>query len=104
MRVRFPCFVLESVRDEQRLTGLHDGLAIRSRIESARLARISFGLLETKTLMWGGSTRIMEAEGTCMISARRFTNSCHFRTISGGTSVECAALELRSCGSEAVPR
>src|SRR5258706_678538 len=43
MRVRFPCFVLESVRDEQRLTGLHDGLAIRSRIESARLARISFG-------------------------------------------------------------
>src|SRR6478736_7632782 len=43
MRVRFPCFVLASVRDEQRLTGLHDGLAIRSRIESARLARISFG-------------------------------------------------------------
>src|SRR6478672_103580 len=43
MRVRSPCFVLESVRDEQRLTGLHDGLAIRSRIESARLARISFG-------------------------------------------------------------
>jgi hypothetical protein len=43
MRVRFPYFVLESVRDEQRLTGLHDGLAIRSRIESARLARISFG-------------------------------------------------------------
>src|SRR5712691_8971234 len=43
MRVRFPCFVLESVRDEQRPTGLHDGLAIRSRIESARLARISFG-------------------------------------------------------------
>jgi hypothetical protein len=43
MRVRFPGFVLASVRDEQRLTGLHDGLAIRSRIESARLARISFG-------------------------------------------------------------
>src|ERR1700745_159806 len=43
MRVRFPGFVLESVRDEQRLTDLHDGLAIRSRIESARLARISFG-------------------------------------------------------------
>src|SRR5882757_8052922 len=43
MRVRFPCFVFESVRDEQRLTGLHDGLAIRSRIESARLAWISFG-------------------------------------------------------------
>src|SRR5258708_28489692 len=43
MRVCFPCFVLESVRDEQRLTGLQDGLAIRSRIESARLARISFG-------------------------------------------------------------
>src|SRR5258706_11192944 len=43
MRVRFPGFVLESVRDEQRLTGLHDSLAKRSRIESARLARISFG-------------------------------------------------------------
>jgi hypothetical protein len=43
MRVCSPCFVLESVRDEQRLTGLHDGLAIRSRIESVRLARISFG-------------------------------------------------------------
>src|SRR5258706_7725071 len=43
MRVCFQCFVLESVRDEQRLTGLQDGLAIRSRIESARLARISFG-------------------------------------------------------------
>jgi hypothetical protein len=43
MRVRFPGFVLESVRDEQQLTGLHDGLAIRSRIESARFARISFG-------------------------------------------------------------
>src|SRR6476619_8413209 len=43
MRVRFPRFVLESVRDEQRLTGLHDGLAIRSRIESPRLARISVG-------------------------------------------------------------
>src|SRR4029077_14297884 len=60
-------------------------------------------VLETKTLMWGGSARIMEAEGTCMISARRFTNSCHFRMISEGTSIECAALELRSCGSEAVP-
>src|SRR5712672_4560169 len=44
MRVGSPCFVLESVRDKQRLTGLHDGLAIRSCIESARLARISFGL------------------------------------------------------------
>src|SRR6185312_9672090 len=43
MRVRFPYFVLKSVRDEQWLTGPHDGLAIRSRIESARLARISFG-------------------------------------------------------------
>ena len=43
MRVRFPGFGLESVRDEQRLTGPHDGLAIRSRIESARLVRISFG-------------------------------------------------------------
>ena len=50
-------------------------------------------MLETKTLMWGGSTRIMEAEGTCMISARRFTISCHFRIISEGTSIECAALE-----------
>src|SRR6266550_919458 len=59
-------------------------------------------VLETKTLMWGGSTRIMEAEGTCMISARRFTISCHFRMISKGTSIECATLELRSCGSEAV--
>jgi hypothetical protein len=29
--------------------------------------------------MWGGSTRIMEAEGTCMISARRFTISCLIR-------------------------
>src|SRR5216683_6555484 len=55
-------------------------------------------VLETKTLMWGGSTRIMEAEGTCMISARRFTNSCHFRMISEGTSIECAALELRYSG------
>src|SRR6266478_4812293 len=54
-------------------------------------------VLETKTLMWGGSTRIMEAEGTCMISARRFTISCHFRMISEGTSIECASLELRSC-------
>src|ERR1700738_3991494 len=43
--------------------------------------------------MWGGSTRIMEAEGTCMISARRFTISCHFRMISEGTSIECATLE-----------
>src|SRR5947209_16871029 len=43
MRVLFPCFVLTSVRDEQRLTRLHDGIAIRSRIESAPLARISFG-------------------------------------------------------------
>src|SRR5258707_11057945 len=60
-------------------------------------------VLETKTLMWGGSTRIMEAEGTCMISARRFTISCHFRMISEGTSIECATLELRSCGSEAAP-
>src|SRR5258706_12691966 len=42
MRVRFPCFVLESVRDEKQLIGLHDGLAIRSRIESSRLARLSF--------------------------------------------------------------
>ena len=59
-------------------------------------------MLETKTLMWGGSARIMEAEGTCMISARRFTSSCHFRMISEGTSIECATLvELRSCGSEA---
>src|SRR5271167_418228 len=59
-------------------------------------------VLETNTLTWGGSSRMMEAEGTCMISARRFTNSCHFRMISEGTSVECATLELRSCGSEAV--
>src|SRR5258708_29826467 len=59
-------------------------------------------VLETKTLMWGGSTRIMEAEGTCMISARRFTISCHFRMISEGTSIECATLALRSCGSGAV--
>src|ERR1700688_3491779 len=59
-------------------------------------------VLETKTLMWGGSTRIMEAEGTCMISARRFTISCHFRMISEGTSIDGATLELRSCGSEAV--
>src|SRR4030081_2079715 len=43
--------------------------------------------------MWGGSTRIMEAEGTCMISARRFTISCHFRMISEGTSIGCATLE-----------
>src|SRR6266404_6139036 len=35
----------------------------------------------------------MEAEGTCMISARRFTISCHFRMISEGTSIECAKLE-----------
>src|SRR6266446_3332885 len=50
-------------------------------------------VLETKTLMWGRSTRIMEAEGTCRISARRFTISCHFRMISEGTSIECATLE-----------
>src|SRR3977135_2243034 len=50
--------------------------------------------------MWGGSARSMEAEGTCMISARRFTNSCHFRMISEGTSIECAGLKLRSCGSQ----
>ena len=43
MRVHFPCVVLESVRDKQRLTGPHDGRAIRSRIGSARPARISFG-------------------------------------------------------------
>src|SRR5882757_7969725 len=59
-------------------------------------------VLETKTLMWGGSARMMEAEGTSMTSARRFTNSCHFRMISAGTSIECATLELRSCGSAAV--
>src|SRR5467141_816933 len=59
-------------------------------------------VLETKTLMWGGSTRIMEAEGTCMISARRSTNSCHFWMISEGTSLECATLDLRSCGSEVI--
>src|ERR1700748_1008175 len=59
-------------------------------------------VLETKTLMWGGSTRMMEAEGTCMISARRFTNSSHCRTSSAGTAIECATLELRSGGSEAV--
>src|SRR5438132_13021783 len=53
--------------------------------------------------MWGGSTRIMEAEGTCMISARRFTISCHFRMISEGTSIECATLELRSCGLRSGP-
>src|SRR5882757_1255972 len=46
--------------------------------------------------MWGGSAHITEAEGTCMISARRFTNSCHFRMISEGTSIECARLALRS--------
>src|SRR5467141_3379023 len=57
-------------------------------------------VLETKTLMWGGSAHIMEAEGTCMISARRFTSSCHFRMISEGTSIECGRLELRSCGSQ----
>ena len=28
-----------------------------------------------------------------MISARRFTISCHFRIISEGTSIECAALD-----------
>ena len=37
-----------------------------------------------------------------MISARRFTNSCHFRMIPEGTSIECATIELRSCGSEVV--
>ena len=52
--------------------------------------------------MWGGSTRIMEAEGTCMTSASRSTISCHFRMITEGTSIECATLEPRSCGSEAV--
>src|SRR4051794_21878340 len=98
MRVRFPCFVLESVRDEQRLTGLQDGLAIRSGIESTRLARISFGRAGDKNFNVGGSTRIMEAEGTCMISARRFTISCHLRMISEGTSIECVTLD--SCGSE----
>jgi hypothetical protein len=101
MRVRFPCLVLASVRDEQRLTGLQDGLAIRSCVERARLARISFGRAGDENFDVGGSTRMMEAEGTRMISARRFTNSCHFRMISEGTSVECATLELRSCGSEA---
>src|SRR5947208_9788469 len=35
----------------------------------------------------------MEAEGTCMISARKFTISCHFRMISEGTSIKCATLE-----------
>src|ERR1700742_2569980 len=43
MRVRSPCFVLESVRDEQRLTGPQDGLTIWSRIESAGFTRISCG-------------------------------------------------------------
>ena len=35
----------------------------------------------------------MEAEGTCMISARKFTISCHFRMISEGTSIKFATLE-----------
>src|SRR6266404_4903703 len=35
-------------------------------------------VLETKTLMWGGSARIMEAEGTCMISGKEIHNLLPF--------------------------
>jgi hypothetical protein len=35
----------------------------------------------------------MEAEGTCMILARKLTISCHFRMISEGTSIKCATRE-----------
>src|SRR5580692_3066723 len=39
--------------------------------------------------MFGGSTLIIKAEGTRTISASRSTISCHFWTISEGTSIGC---------------
>jgi len=60
-------------------------------------------VLETKTLMWEESTRIMEAEGTCMNFGKEIHNLLPFSDgLRGHTSIECAALELRSCGSEAM--
>src|SRR6202040_924532 len=44
--------------------------------------------LDTKTLMLGGSTRMIKAEGTCTISASRSTISCHLWAISEGIWVE----------------
>ena len=37
--------------------------------------------------MFGGSTRMIRAEGTRTISASRSTIPCHFRMISAGTGV-----------------
>src|ERR1700730_6482755 len=79
MRVRFPCLVLESVRDEQRLTGLHDGLAIRSRVESARLARISFGRAGDKNFDVG---RIDPHYGGSPSTVSAAWASAHFSIIS----------------------
>ena len=93
IRVRLPLFVPYSIRDKQRLPGLHHGLAIKPCIEGrdfVLLVWIPLISLDTKTLMFGGSTLIIKAEGTCMISAVRLTISCHFRIISGGTGVDVA--------------
>src|SRR5262249_61929810 len=40
--------------------------------------------------MLGGSTFIIKADGTCMVSARRSTIPCHFSTISEGIWIRCA--------------
>src|SRR5262245_54320484 len=37
---------------------------------------------------------MIEAEGTCMISASTSTTSCHFRTISGGTWTERDVIDV----------
>src|SRR6266404_1363339 len=39
--------------------------------------------------MFGGSTRMIKAEGTFMISAMRSTISCHFSTMPEGTWMLC---------------
>ena len=44
--------------------------------------------------MFGGSTRMIRAEGTRTISASRSTIPCHFRIISAGTGVSRTQLAL----------
>src|ERR1700730_6523392 len=84
IRVQIPLFVPERVRDKQRLMGLHHGLAIKPRIERCdfvRFVRIPVGLAGYEDFDVGGSTLIIKAEGTCMISASRFMIACHLGAI-----------------------
>jgi len=67
-----------------------DQVPLRIGCDRMRAARLGYGFvsLDTKTLMLGGSTRMIKAEGTCTISASRSTISCHLWAISEGILVE----------------